>query len=478
MSNPASMYGHLLLKINENSKLTNDLLDYSLNYGAIVPDNENPIVYVIKGVFGGYDAAYSDKQFYRHQHNYSDIELRDMWEYELKLTQDEVDFIIAHIWELLGKKFNYYFMDENCAFHVAKLLELVLDDVIINDKSLWVLPSAVAKGLVKSQHQNQNLVNKITYIPSRESELHQVFNELNQSQQLIAHKLIQQQFDFSLTEYQQLSESNKKQVIEALILYLEVYKQSDGEDFAINKAKTRIIRARLSLSIGRSHHLATQKKIAPPHQGMNVSKISLGYTDIAQQNYINSGFRMTYFDKLSSSVARNEFTNLEMLDIELLSNKTSSKIYKVDLVDIQSLYKEAIPGFKHSNSAWGVRVGYKQLYNNCLDCGIYFAEGDWGKSAKMNDHLVYALIGGTILTGVEKDIFISAKLGFIAKINNRLNVNIEIKQITPLGATIIKKSQLTIEFNYQLAKNLEMRLFAEQQKASLIGVKMNYFWGF
>ena len=53
MSNTASMYGHLLLKFSDSDNhKSNNLLDNSLNYGAIVPNDENPLVYVLRGVFG------------------------------------------------------------------------------------------------------------------------------------------------------------------------------------------------------------------------------------------------------------------------------------------------------------------------------------------------------------------------------------------------------------------------------------------
>jgi len=478
MSNPASMYGHLLLKINKKSPNANNLLNYSLNYGAIVPDNENPVIYVAKGIMGGYQAAYSDKQFYRHQHNYSDIELRDMWEYQLKLSQADVDLLIAHIWELLDKQFNYYFIDENCAFHIAKLLELVLDQPLINNDSLWVLPSAVAQGLMETSYSSKPLVSAIHYHPSRESVLHQRYHELSKYLQNIASQIIAKNFNFSLHQYQQLSIKNQKQVIEALILYFEGLKQKSADDSIIEHIKKRLIKARLALPIGTSKKVKVKYNIAPPHQAMKVSKFSGGYTNIGHQDYANIGFRMTYFDLLSSSVAHNKHTNLEMLDIELLSTAHSTKIYKFDLIDIKSFYSPSIPWDKNNNTAWGVRAGYQQLYNNCLNCGIYQLEGEWGKSTKLNNHLVYALLGAQAFTGEANDVVLSAKIGIIASLNQQLTAQVEIKQQSPINSTDIKKTLVNIEINYQVYKNIELRLFAEQQQEKLLGIKINYFWGF
>ena len=59
MSNPASMYGHILLKFSaHDANKSSELLDTSVNYGAIVPSKENPLLYVLRGILGGYDAAF------------------------------------------------------------------------------------------------------------------------------------------------------------------------------------------------------------------------------------------------------------------------------------------------------------------------------------------------------------------------------------------------------------------------------------
>ncbi len=48
MSNPASTFGHSFLKFNTDTKL--DLFNTSINYGAIVPDGENILLYIAKGL--------------------------------------------------------------------------------------------------------------------------------------------------------------------------------------------------------------------------------------------------------------------------------------------------------------------------------------------------------------------------------------------------------------------------------------------
>jgi len=109
LGNPASFYGHTLLKFNSSKKLKRtSLQDASLNYGAIETKNDGAISYILKGLFGGYEASFSHIQYYFHDHNYGEAELRDMWEYELNLKPSDVKFLVAHSWEVLGQKYTYY----------------------------------------------------------------------------------------------------------------------------------------------------------------------------------------------------------------------------------------------------------------------------------------------------------------------------------------------------------------------------------
>lgn len=138
LGNPASFYGHTLLKLNSSkNRSTVPLIDVSVNYGAVVPDGENPVSYIIKGMMGGYKGGFSHIEYYYHTHNYGETELRDLWEYELDLSKDEVRFILAHTWEVLGKEYTYYFFRKNCSYRMAELIEILPDLEIIPQNPMY-----------------------------------------------------------------------------------------------------------------------------------------------------------------------------------------------------------------------------------------------------------------------------------------------------------------------------------------------------
>ena len=79
--------------------------------------------YAFKGLFGGYQGRFSIAPYYVAVKTYGDIENRDIWEYGLNLTQEETSQMLRHVWEMRSAWFDYYFLDENCSYHLLSLLE-------------------------------------------------------------------------------------------------------------------------------------------------------------------------------------------------------------------------------------------------------------------------------------------------------------------------------------------------------------------
>ena len=481
MSNPASMYGHLLLKLSEvDGSKSSELLDNSLNYGAIVPNEENPLLYVLRGIFGGYDASFSDQQFYKHKHNYGNIELRDMWEYKLTLTPEDVALIVDHLWEILPARFDYYFIDENCAYHFAKLIELVLDEPIISDSSLWVLPNSVATGLAKAIYKNKPLLEEVNFIPSRETVLLNYYGQLTFEQKQVAETIIAYDFSFALEKYEVLNDDEKKVIIESLFQYINVIKQQNKNHDNIKTNKRKLISERLKLPVGKAIRYSKGKANAAPHLAIRPSKTSLGVATVEQKKlYTTAGFRMTYFDDLTSSVGLSEFSNLEMIDVEVITDKTQAKILKLDLIDISSLYIPSIPWTNTVASAWSVRAGYEQLSNACIDCGIYFVEGSLGKSIRIgSDSLGFAMIGSKAFFGEENDVTIYTKIGFLTSITKNLKAKLELQKTSNIALSRSYTNSVRLALSYEFSHHWDVRLLLENKETTFAALTLNYYWGF
>ena len=97
-------------------------MDGSFNYAANA-EQGNAIAYAWFGMTGGFPGTYSMHPYYVKINEYNDMESRDLWEFPLKLSDDELHYVLAHLWEMSSVYFPYYYLDENCSYHVLSLID-------------------------------------------------------------------------------------------------------------------------------------------------------------------------------------------------------------------------------------------------------------------------------------------------------------------------------------------------------------------
>lgn len=139
MGNPSSMFGHTFLRLHSTKR--NALLDSSFNYAANAEEG-NAIIYAWLGMTGGFPGTYAMHPYYVKINEYNDMESRDLWEFRLRLTKEELEFLQAHLWELSSVYFPYYYLDENCSYQLLTALEAVRPTVTLTNRfSLFVTPT-------------------------------------------------------------------------------------------------------------------------------------------------------------------------------------------------------------------------------------------------------------------------------------------------------------------------------------------------
>ena len=128
LESPASVFGHTFLRIHRRTSGTgagrSALIDDGLNFGAD-PGDDNALIYAFRGLFGLYPGRYQRVAYYYKVAEYNDFDSRDIWEYDLNLTQEELLRLVLHIWELDSTWFNYFYRSENCSYQLNALLEAV-----------------------------------------------------------------------------------------------------------------------------------------------------------------------------------------------------------------------------------------------------------------------------------------------------------------------------------------------------------------
>jgi hypothetical protein len=168
LNNPASSFGHTFLRLNKTEVplpgRTFELLDYGVDYSAQV-DTSNALIYGIKGLLGLFHGSYSHYPYYYKVREYADSESRDIWEYDLALTPREVAMLVAHLWELGGTWMDYWYLDENCSYHVLGALQAAAPRLRLIEPFAW-RPVVVPADTVKVLFENPGLVRAVHYRPA------------------------------------------------------------------------------------------------------------------------------------------------------------------------------------------------------------------------------------------------------------------------------------------------------------------------
>ncbi len=170
LNSPASMYGHTFVRLDprpEPGQTSSPLLSYAVNYAANGDENEG-LAYALKGLTGLYAGQFTNAPYYLRIREYNDLENRDIWEYELTLTPQEIDRLLAHTWELGPTRFDYYFFDENCSYHLLSLLDAARPELGLSARFTWW---AIPLDTVKAVTQTPGLLQAVRYRPSNSTEL-------------------------------------------------------------------------------------------------------------------------------------------------------------------------------------------------------------------------------------------------------------------------------------------------------------------
>lgn len=398
LGNPASYFGHTLLKFNiAGDSNATPLLDLSVNYGAIVGPGVDPLSYIVRGVTGGYDGGFSHIQFYYHNHNYGDIELRDLWEYRLDLPQPAVDLIVAHAWELLGKRFTYYFFKLNCVYRMGALLQVVDGLDVIPDDLPWLIPQALIHKLSEARLEGRRVLAGVIYLPSRQTRFYQKYRNLTAQQVTALESIGRGEQDLNGSALGSLDLDGRQRVLDALIDYYQfVAAPIDKASLTVRQAYAATLAARLRLPPGTPTSRHAEPR--PPHLGRAPGWLQSGWEyQPGSGGAVSVRYRPAYYDPLDSDDGHVPFSGLAMGDLSLRITSQRVVVRRFDLFAVES----ANPGLTRlpgdNVSAMKVRLGAEQLRLSCEPCLAPRLQGDIGYGRQWVPGVYGALYAGGAL---------------------------------------------------------------------------------
>lgn len=247
INNPASMFGHTLIKVNNRNNTNRaEVLDYAINYAAN-PTTDNALFYSVMGVFGGFPGTFSIFPYYMKLNEYNDFESRDIWEYKLNLKQKEVDRFMRHLWELGSTWFSYFYFDENCSYQLLSLLEISRPSLELTNKFFYVVEPADTIKLIARQ---PGLISETKYRPSLRSAFLMRLKNLDAAEKNLFEQLLaDRQIPADLND--RLPEQKESRVIDTLIdyYYFKMAGRPESLDKDQSSHKTALLKARASYQV-------------------------------------------------------------------------------------------------------------------------------------------------------------------------------------------------------------------------------------
>lgn len=475
LGNPASFYGHILLKFNSSAEKRALLQQQNINFGAAVPNNENPLIYILKGLTGGYNAVFSYGDFYRNTQTYGESELRDLWEYKLALSLSEVEQLLFHAWELIGRDYVYYFLKENCAFRMAELLELVVKQSLISKRQPYAMPISVFHRLAEIEHHGQPLVAEIIQHPSRQKRLVEGYKQAASNIQQAVSAVIANNYNLEISNFKSLDNTDKIQVLEILFDYLEFLKVSD-DSMQLVQYKNRLLKARLALPSGKPKHLAFNDQA--PHLSTYPSLLQVSWVETEQKPALEVRFRATYYDLLTANRDKAMFSALSMFDLHLRQQNNSLQLYRFDLLNIENMNLSQTGLPEDGGLAWKVNFGYSAENLACWCCQTVQFTGGIGKAWQVNNAMFYVMQDGRLHQNQQYSGVLStdSRLGTVFELDTLWRIQLEFGYRAYPGSSAENFVWYRLQQRFGNSQRWDLRVAVERQRSTEGRLAISYYW--
>lgn len=381
LNNPASMFGHTLLRVDQRGQTDSTrILAYTINYAADVPPDAG-MAYPIRGIFGGYRGYFSTIPYYLKVREYRDIENRDIWEYRLNFTEHQVRRFLMHAWELGNASFDYFFFKENCSYHLLALLDYADPSLHLTDEFLfWTVPADTVR-LIASKPE---LVSGIAYRPSRSNVIRRKRESLPAAERELAHRIAQDLGELTSPAFVQLGHTKQSFLLDLASDYLRYRTETtDSPPPELKERNRAVLTARSQLRIP-SQEFTVVPFAKQPELGHKTSRASMGAGWRNDDTFEEVTVRAGYHDLLDPEIGYTPDAQIEIASLTArhYNRVDQTRIERATLANVLSL--SPIDSVFHAPS-WKINAGMNTIrFGSCQLCSNGVLNG--GIGAAMESH--------------------------------------------------------------------------------------------
>ncbi len=365
MNNPSSMFGHTFLRIDQKGQTPHTrILASTINFAAELPPDAG-VEYPIKGIFGMYPGYFSTIPYYLKVQEYRDIENRDIWEYRLNLTPEQVRRVLMHAWEMGNATFDYYFFDENCSYHILALLDAADPAFRLADQfPYYTIPADSMRAVL----EQQGLVGAVVYRPSRLTLVKRKRELFTPEEDRWLRRLIETPAEARSEAFSAVPQARRVLILDTASDYLLLRSEGSGaKDNPWRDRNKSILSIRAELKVP-SEEMVFKPFVERPDVGHGTRRASVGAGWRNSRAFEEVTFRGAYHDLLDPEPGYTPDAQIEIVNLALrhYHHASQARVERFSLLNMVSL--SPMDSLFHAPS-WKLGVGMNTIrHRGCELC--------------------------------------------------------------------------------------------------------------
>ncbi len=395
LNNPSSMFGHTLIRIDPSQRPDAPPLNATTVHFAADNQGESGAFFAFKGLAGGYRGYFSVLRYYEKVTQYSDIENRDIWEYELNIAPENIRLMMASLWEVDMQPIDYYFLSTNCSYVLLSLLNVARPDLrLTEDFKVYAIPVDTVRAVV----DKPGLLRGTTFRASQRTRIGERFRQLDTDEQALALALSEGELRPDDPSLAALEPVRRARVLELAQAYLQYRIETGGIERAEMAPRAlALLRARARIERIPPAPAVAEPPIRPD-QGHHSARLAGGVGMTGDRPFTELALRPAYHDLLDPLGGYVPGAAIDFLDMHIRwYDSPVPELETATLIGVESL----TPRDELFRAlSWRARFGFDRWRDRAAQPGdlVFSAAGGAGPTWSLGDAArVYMLADAALL---------------------------------------------------------------------------------
>lgn len=395
LNNPSSMFGHTLIRIDPSQRADAPPLNASTVHFAADHQGESGVLFALRGLAGGYQGYFSVLRYYEKVTQYSDIENRDIWEYELNIAPENIRLMVASLWEVDMQPIDYYFFSTNCSYVLLALLNVARPDLRLTDGfEVYAIPVDTVRAVVDAP----GVLRQATFRPSQRSRIGERWQQLDASEQEIALALAEGDLQPAAPAVEALAPTSRARVLELAQAYLQYRIETGGMERAEMAPRAlALLRARARIQDVPPAPPVPEPAVRPD-QGHHSARLAGGFGMTGDRPFTELALRPAYHDLLDPPGGYVPGAAIDFLDVHI-------RWYDSPVPELETATLMAVESLTPRDElfralSWRARFGFDRWRERSSQPGdlVFSAGAGAGPTWAVGDEArVYALADAALL---------------------------------------------------------------------------------